>query len=121
MATILIVEDEKSTAALLKRALTDAGHKVTAAANGGDAVEAAKNRMPDLILMDMSLPKMNGYEATRRIKADAATKHIPVLGLSGATTGEDRNEAHEAGCEAYMTKPINFPLLLKRVAELTSK
>lgn len=119
MPKILIVEDEKSTTFLLKQALSAAGHAVSTATNGEMAVAAAKTRQPDLVIMDMSLPKMDGWEATRRIKADPATSHIPVLGVSSASTGADRDEAYNAGCAGYMTKPIEVPLLINRIAELT--
>jgi two-component system cell cycle response regulator DivK len=118
MANILIVEDEKSTVALLTRALTQAGHTVTAAGTGKEAIAKAKAQKPALIMMDMSLPEMTGFEATRALKADAATRDIPVLGLSGATTQADRDEAYSSGCEGYVTKPIDMPALLARVKEL---
>jgi two-component system cell cycle response regulator DivK len=119
MATILIVEDEPFTVELLTRALEQAGHKVSSAANGVDGVAKVKKARPDLVIMDMSMPKMNGWEATRLLKGDAATRDIPVLALTSAVTAEDRDEAYTAGCDAYVTKPVHMARLLERVEELT--
>lgn len=120
MVSILLVEDEKSTVALLTRSLTKAGHTVTAAETGEDGLIKAKaTPPPQLILMDMGLPGISGFEAIRKLKADPATKTIPILALTGAVTSGDRDEAYEAGCDAYATKPIDLALLAARVKELT--
>ncbi|MBL8642750.1 MAG: response regulator [Rhodospirillaceae bacterium] len=117
MASILIVEDEKSSAMLITQALTRAGHTVTAATDGADGIAKVKSLKPDLVIMDMSMPKMNGWQAIRSLKADAATSAIPIIALTGATTAGDRDEAYEAGCDAYENKPIDIPRLIARVKE----
>ena len=119
MAEILIVEDEKSVVAFLTRALTDAGYTVSAAKNGSEGVARARLTRPQLILMDMSMPKLNGWEATRQLKADPATSAIPVLALTSAMTAADKDEAYEAGCDGFETKPVDLPRLLGRIKELT--
>jgi CheY-like chemotaxis protein len=118
MATILIIEDDTFTASLLSRALGNAGHQVLTAASGDDGIKLARAQRPAVILMDMNLPKMNGWEATRALKADAATRAIPILALTSAGTSGDRDEAYEAGCDAYETKPVDILRLLARVREL---
>jgi CheY-like chemotaxis protein len=103
---------------LLSRALTKAGYAVASAADGTEGLAKVKAAKPDLILMDMSMPGMSGFEAIRRLKADPATKTIPVVALTGATTAADRDEAYEAGCDAYEAKPVNIERLLARMKEL---
>ena len=119
MATILIVEDEKSIIALLTRVLSQAGHVVTSAANGAEGILKIQREAPDLVIMDMSMPRLNGWDATRLLKASPATRHIPILALTSAITAEDRMEAYRAGCDAYETKPIDLKRLVTRVADLT--
>ncbi|MSO97201.1 MAG: response regulator [Rhodospirillaceae bacterium] len=118
MARILIVEDEKSVAAFLQRALKDAGHTVAVAKDGKDGVAQAKASPPQLVIMDLSMPKLNGWDATRQLKADATAASIPVLALTSAMTATDRDEAYQAGCDAFETKPVDLPRLLARIAEL---
>jgi two-component system cell cycle response regulator DivK len=118
MARILIVEDEVSVVAFLTRLLSPEGHEIVVAKDGVDGVKKASSDKPDLIIMDLSLPKMNGWDATRKLKADAATKAIPVLALTSAATSADRDEAYQAGCDAYETKPIDLDRLKARITEL---
>lgn len=120
MAHILIVEDEKSVATFLDRTLTAAGHTTTLAKDGADGLIKAKSGPINLVIMDLSMPKMNGWDATRALKADAATWQIPVLALTSAGTSADRDEAYQAGCDAFETKPVDIPRLLERVSELTA-
>jgi CheY-like chemotaxis protein len=117
MAHVLIVEDEKSSVLLMSAALKRAGHTVTAASDGAEGIAKAQSLKPDLVIMDMGMPKMNGFEAIRALKRDAATKAIPILALTGATTAADRDEAYEAGCDGYESKPIDIQRLLDRVKE----
>jgi two-component system cell cycle response regulator DivK len=118
MARILIVEDEVSVAAFLTRLLSPEGHEVEIARNGLEGVKKAMSDKPDLIIMDLSLPKLNGWDATRKLKADATTRAIPVLALTSAATAADRDEAYQAGCDAYETKPIDLERLKARITEL---
>jgi CheY-like chemotaxis protein len=119
MATILIVEDERFSVALLKEALVRAGYKVIFAKHGADGVAKAKRDLPDLVIMDMNMPEMTGWEAIRQLKADTATGKIPVIALTSAQTAGDRDEAYEAGCDAYEAKPIDLARILARVKALT--
>jgi CheY-like chemotaxis protein len=118
MATILLVEDEKSTVLLLKSAMTKAGHAVTAAESGADALAKVSASRFDLIIMDMSMPGMSGFEAIRKLKSNPETRAIPILALTGAITAGDRDEAYDAGCDAFENKPIDIARLLARVTEL---
>lgn len=116
MATILLVEDEDMNADMLTRRLRLRGHEVVRAANGRQAVERAVADRPDVILMDMSLPLMNGWEATSRIKSDPATAAIPVIALTAHALPEFRDRALAAGCDEYASKPFNFEQLLQTIA-----
>lgn len=111
MKKILIVEDVTFNLDLLVQLLEDEYELVTAG-DGEKGVALAKSEQPDLVLMDMSLPVVDGWEATRRIKGDAASKQIPVIGLSAHAMGGDKEKALAAGCDAYLTKPIDDDLLL---------
>jgi two-component system cell cycle response regulator DivK len=112
MKKILIVEDVAFNLDLLVQLLEDEYQLVTAG-DGEKGIELAKNESPDLILMDMSLPVVDGWEATRRIKSDAASKQIPVIGLSAHAMDGDREKALASGCDDYLTKPIDEDLLVK--------
>ncbi|MDX2143505.1 MAG: response regulator [Rhodospirillaceae bacterium] len=120
MATILLVEDEKSTVLLLSSALTKAGHAVTAAGSGVEALTKVKTAPFDLVIMDMSMPGMSGFEAIRKLKSDPTTRATPILALTGATTAGDRDEAYDAGCDAFENKPIDITRLLARVKEFVT-
>lgn len=117
MKKILIVEDVAFNLDLLVQLLEE-NYTLITAGDGEKGVALAKSDKPDLILMDMSVPVMDGWEATRQIKADAASKHIPVVGLSAHAMGGDKEKALAAGCDAYLTKPIDEELLLSTLKKL---
>jgi two-component system cell cycle response regulator DivK len=118
MARILLVEDQEMNRDMLSRRLKKRGYEVSIAVDGAEGVEKARSEAPDLILMDMSLPVMDGWEATRTLKADAATRSIPVVALTAHAMSTDREKALEAGCDAYETKPVDLPRLLETVEKL---
>jgi two-component system, cell cycle response regulator DivK len=119
MKKILIVEDVEMNVELLTQLLED-DYTLAVANDGGRGVEMAASEHPDLILMDMSLPVLDGYEATRQIKADAALKHIPVVGLSAHAMSGDADKARAAGCDDYLTKPVNDELLFQTLERFLS-
>jgi two-component system cell cycle response regulator DivK len=118
MTTILIVEDNEMNRDMLSRRLQRKGYNVLIAIDGEKGIEVTRSSMPDLILMDMSLPVMDGWEATRLLKADAALRHIPVIALTAHAMANDREKALEAGCDDYDTKPIELPRLLEKMEAL---
>jgi two-component system cell cycle response regulator DivK len=118
MTTILIVEDNEMNRDMLSRRLQRLGYKVLIAIDGELGIEVARASLPDLILMDMSLPIVDGWEATRRIKADEALRKIPVIALTAHAMASDRDKAIEAGCDDYDTKPIELPRLLGKMEAL---
>jgi len=118
MAKILLVEDNEMNRDMLSRRLQRRGHEVLVAGDGADGVTKARNEIPSLILMDMSLPVLDGWEATRQIKADPATSGIPVIALTAHAMSEDRERAISAGCDDYDTKPVEFPRLIGKIDAL---
>ena len=118
MTTILIVEDNEMNRDMLSRRLERKGYEVLIAVDGEKGLEVARAKLPDLILMDMSLPVVDGWEATRRLKADDRLKHIPVIALTAHAMANDRDKALEAGCDEYDTKPIELPRLLAKMEAL---
>ena len=120
MPEILLVEDNEMNRDMLSRRLQRKGFEVVLAMDGQSGVEIARTQTPDLVLMDMSLPALDGWEATRRLKADAATKHIPVIALTAHAMSSDREKALEAGCDDYDTKPVELPRLLGKIQALLS-
>jgi CheY-like chemotaxis protein len=118
MTTILIVEDNEMNRDMLSRRLERKGFTVLLAVDGETGLDVAREKVPDLILMDMSLPVVDGWEATRRLKADAALRHIPVIALTAHAMANDRDKALEAGCDDYDTKPIELPRLLEKIHAL---
>jgi len=118
MARILLVEDNEMNRDMLSRRLERNGHQVVMAMDGQQAVDSASAEKPDLILMDMSLPVLDGWEATRRLKAEATTKDIPIIALTAHAMAEDERKAREAGCDDYDTKPVELPRLLAKIATL---
>jgi two-component system, cell cycle response regulator DivK len=118
MPTILIVEDNEMNRDMLSRRLQRRGYEVVIATDGEAGVSAAARHRPDLVLMDMSLPVIDGWEATRRIKADPTTAGIPVIALTAHAMAGDRERAIEAGCDDYDTKPIELPGLLDKIVRL---
>ena len=118
MVKVLLVEDNEMNRDMLSRRLLRKGFEVVMAVDGGQAVSMAESEHPDLILMDMSLPVIDGWEATRRVKAAEATAHIPVIALTAHAMSGDREKALEAGCDDYDTKPIEMPRLLEKIDAL---
>ena len=121
MAKILLVEDNEMNRDMLSRRLIRKGFEVIMALDGEQAVEAAAAQNPDLILMDMSLPVIDGWEATRRIKAAAGTSKIPVIALTAHAMADDRDKALAAGCDDYDTKPVDLPRLLNKINGLLAR
>ena len=119
MTKVLIVEDNEMNRDMLSRRLQRKGFDVEIAVDGQEGVDMAASGSPDVVLMDMSLPVIDGWEATRRLKADAATKSIPVIALTAHAMEGDREKALEAGCDDYDTKPINFKRLLEKIDSCT--
>jgi CheY-like chemotaxis protein len=117
MAKILLVEDNDMNLDMLSRRLQRRKFEVVAARDGQEGIDKAASERPDLILMDMSLPVVDGWEATRRLKADPSTRGIPVIALTAHAMAEDRQKALDAGCDDYDTKPVEFPRLLRKIAE----
>ena len=115
---ILYVEDNDDNVYMLKNRLTRAGFTVVIATNGLQGVVMAASERPDLIIMDLTLPDMDGWEATRRIKADPATKQIPVVALTANAMAGDREKAIAAGCDDFDTKPVELPRLLGKIRAL---
>lgn len=118
MAKILYVEDNEDNVYMLSARLSRQGYQVIVANDGVQALEAARSACPALILMDLSLPVMDGWEATRRLKADKETSGIPVIALSAHAMPGDRERAIAAGCDDYDMKPIDFPRLLQKIRSL---
>lgn len=118
MAKILLVEDNEMNRDMLSRRLKRNGYDVVIAIDGQQGVDMAASETPDLILMDMSLPVIDGWEATRRVKANEATRGIPVIALTAHAMAGDREKAIEAGCEDYDTKPVEITRLLEKITTL---
>lgn len=118
MTTILIVEDNDMNLDMLSRRLEKKGFRIATARDGQAGVDSAAALQPDLILMDMSLPVMDGWTATRTLKANAATRAIPVIALTAHAMDADRDKALAAGCDDFHTKPIDLPGLLEKIARL---
>lgn len=118
MRTILLVEDNEMNRDMLSRRLERKGFRVLLAMDGRGGMEMANVHAPDLVLMDMSLPVLDGWEATRLLKAAPATRGIPVIALTAHAMSGDRERALEAGCDDYDTKPIELPRLLEKIEAL---
>ncbi|MFN8633149.1 MAG: response regulator [Chloroflexota bacterium] len=118
MAKILLVEDNEMNRDMLSRRLQRRGHDLVVAADGAQGLALARSELPHLILMDMSLPIVDGWEATRQLKADPATGSIPIIALTAHAMAEDRERALEAGCDDYDTKPIELPRLVGKIDAL---
>lgn len=115
MARILLVEDNEMNRDMLSRRLTRKGYDVLVAQDGAEGIDVARAELPDLIIMDLSLPRIDGWEATRRLKADAATGDIPVIALTAHAMSTDRDKALAAGCDDFDTKPVDFARLLGKI------
>jgi two-component system cell cycle response regulator DivK len=118
MPKVLLVEDNEMNRDMLSRRLVRRGFEVIFAVDGQQGVELAKSERPDIILMDMSLPVIDGWEATRRVKADEATRGVPVIGLTAHAMSGDREKAIEAGCDDYDTKPVELDRLIGKMEKL---
>jgi CheY-like chemotaxis protein len=121
MPKILLVEDNELNRDMLSRRLLKRGYEVVIAVDGVEGVAMVQSEKPDLIIMDMSLPQKDGWEATSEIKADPATRAIPVIGLSAHAMAGDRDKAMAAGCDDYDTKPVDLPRLLGKIETLLPK
>ena len=121
MPKILLVEDNEMNRDMLSRRLERKGYSIAIAVDGQQAVDMAASDPPALILMDMSLPVLDGWEATRRIKADARTRHIPIIALTAHAMQGDEQKAKEAGCDDYDVKPVELPRLLEKMEKLLGK
>jgi CheY-like chemotaxis protein len=118
---ILLVEDNEMNRDMLSRRLARKGYEVSIAVDGQQGVEMAQTAAPDLILMDMSLPVLDGWEATRQLKNTSATSHIPVIALTAHAMSGDRERALEAGCDDYDTKPIELARLLEKIESMLNR
>ena len=118
MARILLVEDNEMNRDMLSRRLERKGYTVTLAVDGREGIDQARSDKPDLILMDMSLPVIDGWEATRQLKAGEDTKGIPIIALTAHAMAEDEQKARAVGCDDYDTKPIDLPRLLQKIESL---
>jgi CheY-like chemotaxis protein len=118
MPKVLLVEDNEMNRDMLSRRLIRRGFEVIFAVDGQQGVDLAKSERPDIILMDMSLPVIDGWEATRRVKSDDATKSVPVIGLTAHAMSGDREKAIEAGCDDYDTKPVELERLIGKIERL---
>jgi CheY-like chemotaxis protein len=118
MPRILLVEDNEMNRDMLSRRLERRGYEVVLAVDGESGVEMAGRHAPDLVLMDMSLPVMDGWEATRRLKSEPATRRIPVIALTAHAMSSDRQQALDAGCDDYDTKPVDLERLLGKIEAL---
>ena len=118
MARILLVEDNEMNRDMLSRRLIRRGYDVILAQDGMEGLQAAQSLGPDLILMDMSLPVLDGWEATKRLKESPETAHIPVVALTAHALVDDREKATRAGCDGYETKPVELPRLIETIENL---
>jgi CheY-like chemotaxis protein len=121
MTKILLVEDNEMNRDMLSRRLQKQGYEVVIAVDGEEGVAKAQNEAPALILMDMSLPGVDGWEATRRLKAAPRTQKIPVIALTAHAMTDDRDKAMAAGCDDFDTKPVELPRLLSKIQALLGK
>jgi two-component system cell cycle response regulator DivK len=121
MAKVLLVEDNEMNRDILFRRLSRRGYVVVFAVNGQQGVEMARSEEPDIILMDMSLPVMDGWEATRRLKSDNAIRNVPVIGLTAHAMSGDHEKALAAGCDDYDTKPVELDRLIEKIERLLSQ
>ncbi len=116
MPNILLIEDNEFNRDMLSKRLQRRGFEVLLAVDGAQGIEVARNQLPDLVLMDMDLPGIDGWEATRRLKADKQTRMIPVIALTAHATQSDCDQAFQSGCDDFATKPIEFAALLGKIS-----
>ena len=118
MTTILYVEDNEDNIYMLSKRLQREGFEIDIARTGGEGVEMARETLPDLIIMDLVLPGMDGFQAARQLRSGSDTCHIPIIALSASVLPEDRQRAIDAGCDDFETKPVDFPRLLMKLERL---
>jgi len=118
MTTLLYVEDNEDNIYMLSRRLSREGFEVSIARTGLEGVEMAREELPDLIIMDLVLPEMDGFEAARQLRNESLTSHIPIIALSASVLPEHQHRAIEAGCDDFETKPVDFPRLLGKLERL---
>jgi two-component system, cell cycle response regulator DivK len=121
MSVILLVEDNEDNRDMLSRRLERRGYRVEQAVDGAEGLRKARATQPNLILMDMSLPEIDGWEATRRLKTDLATRAIPIIALTAHAMTDDRAKAIQAGCDDYDTKPVDLVRLLTKIQALLGR
>ena len=121
MTRILMVEDDEMNRDMLSRRLERRGYEISMARDGDAGVRMAAEQQPDIILMDMSLPVVDGWEATRRLKADARTRDIPVIALTAHAMADDERKALDAGCDDFDTKPVDLNRLVEKIETLVSR
>jgi two-component system, cell cycle response regulator DivK len=121
MPKILIVEDNEVSRDMLSRRFERRGYSVVTAEDGGQGYSLACSEIPDVILMDISLPEIDGWEVTRLLKANEATRHVPIIALTAHILVDDRAKAFEAGCNDYETKPVDFGRLIEKIDDLLSQ
>jgi two-component system, cell cycle response regulator DivK len=121
MKKILLVEDNEMNRDMLSRRLSRKGYEILIAVDGAQGVSMTVSNQPDIVLMDMSLPVLDGWEATRQLKSNPQTKAIPIIALTAHAMSGDREKALEAGCDEYDTKPIELPRLLEKIEALLAK
>jgi CheY-like chemotaxis protein len=121
MPKVLLIEDNEMNRDILFRRLSRRGYEVVCAFDGRQGIEMARSEMPDIILMDLGLPEVDGWEATRRVKADHETRHVPVIGLTAHAMSGDREKALAAGCDEYDTKPVELERLIEKMERLLTE
>jgi CheY-like chemotaxis protein len=121
MATIMVVEDNDLSRDALSRRLERRGYRIVLAVDGEQAIERGRAERPDLILMDLGLPRIDGWDATRQLKADPSTRHIPIIVLSAHAMTNDRDKAMQAGGDDFDSKPVRFQPLLDKIERLLAK
>ena len=121
MARVLLVEDNEANRDMLSRRLASRGYQISIATDGRQGIAAAQAEQPDIILMDMNLPEIDGWEATRFLKSQQTTRHIPVIALTAHAMVSDRQRALEVGCDDYDTKPVELSRLLSKMAALIER
>jgi CheY-like chemotaxis protein len=119
--SILVIEDDYMNLDMITQRLELRGYRVFGAIDGLDGIDLAREKLPDLILMDVNLPEIDGWEATRRLKTEPATRHSPVMALTAHAMVSDRDKALQAGCDDYETKPVDFQRLLSKIEALLVK
>jgi two-component system cell cycle response regulator DivK len=115
VATVLVIEDNPVNMDVVTRLLQREGHRVLQAPDGVQGVTIAKTQLPDLILMDLSMPEMNGWEATAAIRAHAPIAHVPIIAVTAHALADDVSRAMQAGCDSFVTKPVVYPRLMRKI------